>query len=952
MTPTQPPKAARYSMPAAKMELMNPIRIAPLKGTLRKPGLPLEIISTILEYLPIQDLCRFARVSKQLQEMVYDDSRWVHKLKLMGVWNETEARRRFEDAMRRRRAMQAAKAAEEKKALQNGVKTLNAGMAGGPSAPGVSRSSTLFDAGEEENRAQVQREASMRRAELDAKRRTVAGTITDGIDLMHLAPLTPVDIPRPSMADPDSLLKVLPSVKSIRGFAKHEFGRIYAALGPLYFDLAKAKTHTDPVVFRIYRDPEQQAQILAQLKVFAQCDTAHGWMDRLERLNLMIGIFENAALREFEGGYETGDIDGRMKRYAGVLILLNGGQACVQLFVQKHPVMFERGELGNPMDSFELEHFLPLGKPMPGSFSLEPSSLFFTRLSALLNEQADVIDRVFPATVNVMIPFLERVAEDVISEFVTPILDEAHDRDIEQYLKAVAGIYHQLLDFAKTIKKIKGSGVRFPEEMMKIMGRVFEAHVDLYLQDELDFFRKKCETEVDSWEKKILEEDAATESFFMSNINREADKRDFLSTFKKVILMPVSVIPSPFAAKPAAAAAETKSTESSPYANSNTLSVQEIPDTSRPGTPMTPGQATPGPPPTTELAAKAAIMNSRLEGIRSLFSLEVALNLVHSAKSSLERAALFTGAGGQTGEEAREQCEQIFIALLQVLGPRHVKAGFDKAVEHLSKYNPREITEHTQSGVAPLVTFLELVNVGDLIQQMIDVFYEQELVAAKLTDPKDFLNPAAKEKKRFEQMLDERVAAGLNMGIDVLIDEVDHLFAITQQTTDFNPGAIGDTGLRDFDIGPTKTAIQVIEVVSSHTKLLTGSTDKNVLDVFNQEVGIRLFASLCKHIKRQRISVDGAIKLISDLNHYHAYITTLKIKPLVPYFNALRELSQIYLIDPSHAKQMATVIADPNRFGGIFRVEEVYEYATRREDWYRVKKEVERAMYGIGCCIC
>ncbi|KAG0138407.1 exocyst complex component Sec10-domain-containing protein [Tuber indicum] len=901
----------------------------------------LEIISTILEYLPVQDLCRFARVSKQLQEMVYDDSRWVHKLKLMGVWNETEARRRFEDAMRRRRTIQAAKA-EERKALQNGAKTPNLGLATGPPAPGVSRTSTLFDAGEEEDRVQAQREACLRRAGLDAKRRTVAGTITEGVDLMNLAPLTPIGAPRLSIVDPGSLLKVLPSIKSVRGFARHEFGRIYTALGPLYFDLAKAKTHTDPVVFRIYRDPEQQAQVLAQLKVFAQCDTAHGWMDRLERLNLMIGIFENAALREFEGGYETGDIDGRMRRYANVLILLNGGQACVQLFVQKHPVMFERGELGSPMDSFD--------KSMPGSFSLEPSLLFFTRLSALLHEQADVIDRVFPATVNVMIPFLERVAEDVISEFVTPILDEAHDRDIEQYLEAVAGIYHRLLEFAKTIKVTKGSGERFAEDTMKIMGRVFEAHVDLYLQDELDYFRKKCETEVDSWEKKILEEDAAAESFFMSNINREADKRDFLSTFKKVILMPVSVIPSPFSAK-STPAAETKPAETSSYANSNTLSVQETLNASRPGTPMTLGQAAPGPPPTTELAAKAAIMNSRLEGIRSLFSLEVALNLVHSAKSSLERAALFASAGGQTGEEAREQCEQIFIALLRVLGPRHVKAGFDKAVEHLSKYNPREITEHSQPGVAPLVTFLELVNVGDLIQQMIDVFYEQELVAAKLTDPKDFLNPAAKEKKRFEQMLDERVAAGLNMGIDVLIDEVDHLFAITQQTTDFNPGAIGDASLRDFDIGPTKTAIRVIEVVSSHTRLLTGSTDKNVLDVFNQEVGVRLFASLCKHIKRQRISVDGAIKLISDLNHYHSYITTLKIKPLVPYFNALRELSQIYLIDPSHAKQMAAVIADPNRFGGIFRVEEVYEYATRREDWYRVKKEVERAMYGIGCCV-
>ena len=85
-----------------------------------------------------------------------------------------------------------------------------------------------------------------------------------------------------------------------------------------------------------------------------------------------------------------------------------------------------------------------------------------------------------------------------------------------------------------------------------------------------------------------------------------------------------------------------------------------------------------------------------------------------------------------------------------------------------------------------------------------------------------------------------------------------------------------------------------------------------------------------------------------DINHYHSFITTLKLKHLQPSFNALRELSQIYLIDPSHAKQMAAIIADTSRFGGIFRVEEVYEYAERREDWFRVKREVERAMYGFG----
>lgn len=135
----------------------------------------------------------------------------------------------------------------------------------------------------------------------------------------------------------------------------------------------------------------------------------------------------------------------------------------------------------------------------------------------------------------------------------------------------------------------------------------------------------------------------------MSNINREADKRDFLSTFKKVILMPVSVIPSPFATRNSVIGPP-KPADPGPYANSNSLTVQEA-DT-RPGTPGLDGRVSPGPPPTTELAAKAAIMNSRLEGIRSLFSLEIALSLVHNAKESLERAALFARSGGQTGEEA------------------------------------------------------------------------------------------------------------------------------------------------------------------------------------------------------------------------------------------------------------------------------------------------------------
>ena len=87
------------------------------------------------------------------------------------------------------------------------------------------------------------------------------------------------------------------------------------------------------------------------------------------------------------------------------------------------------------------------------------------------------------------------------------------------------------------------------------------------------------------------------------------------------------------------------------------------------------------------------------------------------------------------------------------------------------------------------------------------------------------------------------------------------------------------------------------------------------------------------------------------MNHYFKFIQTLKNNELLLYFKSFRELAQIYLIASSDAKELAAVIADADRFYSIWRVEEVYEFAERRADWYQVKPDVERAMYGNGCSV-
>lgn len=670
----------------------------------------------------------------------------------------------------------------------------------------------------------------------------------------------------------------------------------------------------------------------------------------------MMGLFESAVLREFEQGYEFWDVDGRMHRYAHVLHTLNGATTGhgLDLFIQKHPIFSDKELMVNSMDC--------LNQAPVDEVTLEPSRVFFEKLLAKVNEQAGIMERIFPDAAAVFWAFVEKVRDDIISEYATPLFDEAHARSIGAYLQVVSGLFEQNMLFFQSLAPPKASTRDLKETAKEMSLRVFEPHLDLYLQAELDFFTNHADAEVASWEKKLSEQDSTLESFYMSNFNRSADKKDFLSSFKKVVMMPVTVLPtsfmgSPFATKPTPGAHQHPQALRDSLSHANgTGSANLSAAPSRPETPTLSleGRRTPLPEkaPTDELAAKAALMATKLEGIKSLFSIEVALNLVHAAKTSLGRAAVFIQLGGQAGGEAREQCATIFVVLLRILGQKHVKAGFDMAVDHLSHYNPREVSDHNKAGVAPLVTFIELVNVGDLISQMIDVFYEQQLAAPKIADRNDFLDPAGLAKKKFEQMLDESVAAGLNKGIDVLMDEVEYLHATTQLPTDYNPEPpTSSSVVAEPDIGPTLTATRIVDLVSSHTTMLVGTTDKSMLDVFNGEVGLRLFTAICKHLKRQRISVDGAVKLIADMNLYFSYVRTLRNPDLLAYFAALRELSQIYLIDPSHAKEMATVIADGDRFGGVFRAEEVGEYAQRRADWYQVRTKVERAMYGMDCCV-
>lgn len=795
------------------------------------------------------------------------------------------------------------------------------------------------------------------------------------------------------------MLNVLATVHSFPGYARHEYARVHRLLWPLFRDLTnpmRAQQNTEPKVFRIYRVPELQAASLRALLQFSNGVLDDDADDRRLRLQGIVEIFENAAIAELESAIDAADYEGKAYRYANVLFSLNGGGTAIQAYLQRSRLLLVTA---SPSTSgcFHADSKTGIIK-----VDLSPVESYLSQLLTAVLEEDRVTKIVFASNQDLAdkttLLLVERLIEDILGDYCSALVERSHTTgNHDAYLQVVSGLYEALLSFTYKLlledpdtedKELRKSLRPFHLRVHAIVDRVYEQHVDLYLQEELERFREKCNEELDRFERVAHQQEREKETI-LRNKYREmvaiegsngAEKFDFLTSFKKVLLMPVVAIGnSPVMGSSASSRASSSMRDD----QSERLSLSHSPNLS-----ATNAQNGKYPMPAAELAVNAAILNSRLESIKTLFSLEVALDLIQAARESIERTALFVMFEGQTGEEAKEQCELIFVSLLESLGFRHIQHGFDRALRHLTEYNPPTITAGSDvadiandgeseklkraENVEPLVTFLELVNVGDLIQQMVDVFYEKELVSRHFVDRTDFLSQAVKEKRKFEQMLDERVALGLNRGIDVLIEQVEYILATEQKPNEFNADhyTVESNGIGGYNItsdapngrrfmdsrmGPTIAAVKVTKTISMHTKLLNGSTDKNTLDVFLGEVGLRLYGSIGKHIRKQTVSVDGgAMLLISDLNYYYAFVEkTLRQRPLLDYFAALREISQLYLIDFVSARDIGQVMTEVvQRFAGIVTAEDVLEYVQRRADWPLVKKSVEKTVYGLGLTDC
>ncbi|SCV00822.1 LAMI_0G07514g1_1 [Lachancea mirantina] len=654
-----------------------------------------------------------------------------------------------------------------------------------------------------------------------------------------------------------------------------------------------------------YSDPLSQAKVLNGISRYNRSNVnEYGKFKKVqENLQVLRELFVNTLLKELDLVFGRRELETSAKLIKALLVS-HEEQTAVDFFKSR--------------SDFAKEVTLP-----EKLFSIESKSLDDEALSCALsimlkffNDKIKLVDILFGNQYPVIVSYLEGVIAYNVSTYFAEQVSNSENQDTETEswrLLNLPQIYTTLTDaLSKDLDKSENGGPHLNKMVQEFFNLYLENKIVLFLSVSVQSFNERTRDKLREYQRQSeLKEKEQNEQIYntlkgrATNEQLIGEKNDFLTSFTKMFRM----------------------------SSSKSGKDEQL-----------------------KFAVSLNVMNSNLRNIQSLVSLALCCEITEDCRNCVEQMCIFLS-DTSVIELVKSHCQQLFKYLIFQLSENHLQTGFTKAIEYLKKYNGNEINslslemQDFDTQVEPLVKFAELINIGDIILQMTTIFYNNELIHKGIMNKnKDFLNDVVQVKKNFELALDDYVAEGLNVGINKLMNEVLFVFSTLQLPSDYNPDS--KQGVVT-EMKPTKAAVKNIELLTNHCFLLTGATDKGTVDVFQQEVGERFFDEVVKNIKKNLISTEGAIFLICDLNLYYEFFTKrLKQKSIVPLFAGLKAVGQLFLVSPHDSKELGKMICDLEKFQGVFTQEEIYEFVQRRTDWVKVRRDVEKVMYGLGVSDC
>ena len=463
-------------------------------------SLPPDLIIRVFTFLPVPTLPTVACVSRRFKVLVYNDDLYEPKLKALGI-EDTNVSASGSNAADEANLVARLRQLPGGHLLPGSTKYVGTGsMWGEVVADGVAESEPKsLDAIESKSEEEVvvgsSTTSSPPMTPGEEKRITAAlpghkkSSITVGAGGLKQAG-------KPQASAVIGASAKLSTIRAGKG-SRDLFRQIYTDLLPFYLDFRNRQK--DSKLFKEFKDVTEIATVLRRVRIFSRAKFIDNTEDIDFALDTTIEWFESMILGQFERAYDTQNTK-EMQRNATAAFQLNGGSACVQVFISKNPIFFD--ETFNP--SLVSSKLPSAGGPAVGYALADDFAKYSDHMLNNCRKQAHIISQVFVPELDAMTLFVNKVFEDSIAEYLSAVLAAARGKEgLGIYVHTLATAVHCCTQFLEFIANNDAGVAVQVERVRSSVTNIFKPYTEGYIKEELDHVRRKFDAELEKWANRV-----------------------------------------------------------------------------------------------------------------------------------------------------------------------------------------------------------------------------------------------------------------------------------------------------------------------------------------------------------------------------------------------------------------------------------------------------------------
>lgn len=198
----------------------------------------------------------------------------------------------------------------------------------------------------------------------------------------------------------------------------------------------------------------------------------------------------------------------------------------------------------------------PSGTAIIRQLDFTPMDAFMAHVLESFRLDAELACRVFPSGARVVYSFGDRVAMDVIGEYINTLLGQTRIMSPDLSLRATAASFVQAWKLVDVTMEVLGAAQKDISRSLieNIIYQMFEPQIDEYLDDETEWVKGVLGAICNNWDTELgtstkgadgvlVKNQAQSQPQFLTAQNPDVVKRNVLAGFKDALLLPVTIVP-------------------------------------------------------------------------------------------------------------------------------------------------------------------------------------------------------------------------------------------------------------------------------------------------------------------------------------------------------------------------------------------------------------------------